>query len=807
MCCASEVPPILQILEPLEGVASVKCNVTAKVVYVEHDFTVITAEKMESELNKDGFGASIKKDAGKSVVYNPTAGAPVTVEAESSLESFGLPRANVIVCGILWIVSMFAPAFPHPYEKLEYLALAAFVVGIYPIALKTWDSVRRYNMDANLLMFIAAVGAIGLQQYSEAAGLTFLFSLGEWLEGRATGKAKRALESIVSLRPDTANKQVVGEGGQTEFVEVPAEYVAVGDVVLVKTGDKIPVDGEVVKGESVVDESSLTGESRPVKKKAKSQVSSGTINIGMAPLTIVCTATTENSTVSKLIELVEEAQANRSPTEKLVDEFAKRYTPIVVLASFLMCTLPFFAGKEIGMEWLERGIVLIVIACPCALIISTPVTYVAGLAATAQKGIVIKGGVHLEALSRVKIVASDKTGTLTHGEFAVLNVDMVGKWKKEKEVLRCLAVMERESSHPMASALVQKARAEGVELTERDQPSEHEILKGEGVQGVVDGKKMYVGNERLMERLGFMGKVDFGVRRKARAWGEEGGTVGFMAVEKVGVVAVFNVADKVRDESRKAIVDLKAMGIDVYMLTGDGAGAANAVARKVGLEEGRIKSGLLPVDKLNYVKWFKKTLVNEGEEDGSSWDVEAGRDGYGKVALSDAASEAEKKIGLFISRGNVLMVGDGVNDAPALACSDVGVAMASGGAAIAMETADVALMDSDIAKLVFSIKMGRSVVRVIKQNLVFSLVVKLVVIGLVMAGYGNLWVAIGSDVGAMLAVTLNGMRLLPKKDTVNVSDLKGHVAKSEGRGEAEDSPLLGASSSMDGKNTNPYTFL
>ena len=579
MCCASEVPPILQILEPLAGVALVKCNVTAKVVYVEHDFTVVTAEKMESELNKEGFGASIKKDAGKFGAFAPTAGSPVVVEAKSGLESFGLPRANVIVCGVLWIVSMFAPAFPRPYDKLDKLAIAAFVVGIYPIAQKTWDSVKRYSMDANLLMFIAAVGAIGLQQYSEAAGLTFLFSLGEWLEGRATGKAKRALESIVSLRPDTANKQIVGEGGQNEFVEVPAEYVAVGDVVLVKTGDKIPVDGEVVKGESVVDESSLTGESRPVKKKVKSQVSSGTINIGMAPLTVVCTATTENSTVSKLIELVEEAQANRSPTEKLVDEFAKRYTPIVVLASFLMCTVPFLAGKEIGMEWLERGIVLIVIACPCALIISTPVTYVAGLAATAQKGIVIKGGVHLEALSRVKIVASDKTGTLTHGEFAVLNIDMVGKWKKKKEVLRCLAVMERESSHPMASALVQKAKTEGVELTEKDQPSEHEILKGEGVQGVVDGKKMYVGNERLMERLGFMSKVEFDVRRKARAWGAEGGTVGFMAVEGIGVVTVFNVADKVRDESREAIMDLKAMDIDVYMLTGDGEGAANAVAR------------------------------------------------------------------------------------------------------------------------------------------------------------------------------------------------------------------------------------
>jgi len=519
----------------------------------------------------------------------------------------------------------------------------------------------------------------------------------------------------------------------------------------------------------------------------------------MAPLTVVCTATTENSTVSKLIELVEEAQANRSPTEKLVDEFAKRYTPIVVLSSLLMCTVPFLYGKAVGMEWLERGIVLIVIACPCALIISTPVTYVAGLAATAQKGIVIKGGVHLEALSRVKIVASDKTGTLTHGEFAVLQVDMVGRWKKRKEVLRCLAVMERESSHPMASALVQKARTEGVELTERDQPSEHEILKGEGVQGVVDGKRMYVGNQRLMVRLGFMKSATDEVKRKARLWGGEGGTVGFMGVEGVGIVAMFVVADKVRDESRGAIMDLKDMGIDVYMLTGDGEGAANAVANKVGLEDGRIKSGLLPVDKLNYIKWFKKELS------GVNSDLEAA--GFDDSA-SDAGSEVEKKMGLFVSRGNVLMVGDGVNDAPALACSDVGVAMASGGAAIAMETADVALMDSDIAKLVYCIKMGKSVVRVIKQNLVFSLLVKVVVIGLVMGGYGNLWLAIGSDVGAMLCVTLNGMRLLPKKDVVDVKELKGGARKAEGRGEVENSPLLAGGERTGGaNNSNPYSYL
>ncbi|GMH68998.1 hypothetical protein TrLO_g1265 [Triparma laevis f. longispina] len=784
MCCASEVPPILSILEPMNGVNNVNVNVTARIVYVDHDFTVVTAEKMMEELNKDGFGAAVKKDAGKArapIAANHSSSSqlqpiqpPIIEEPKSGFEAFGLPKANVIICGVLWIVSMFAPVFPKPYDQLEQLASLAFFVGIYPIAAKTWDSVKRFSIDANLLMFIAAVGAMGLQQFSEAAGLTFLFSLGEWLESQATGKAKRALESIVSLMPDTANTQTVGEGGKVEFVEVPAEYVGVGDIVLVKTGDKIPVDGDVVKGESVVDESSLTGESRPVKKKVGGGVFSGTINIGMAPLTVVCTATVENSTVSKLIELVEEAQANRSPTEKLVDEFAKRYTPVVVVTSFLMCTVPFFmAGKEVGMEWLYRGIVLIVIACPCALIISTPVAYVAGLAATAQKGIIIKGGVHLEALSRVKIVASDKTGTLTHGEFSVLNVEMIGNWKKPKQVYKYLAIMEKESSHPMAAALVGKAKEEGVELTEKDEAMEHEILKGEGVMGVVDGVKMYVGNERLMCRLDFLKSLPPNLHRKTKNWSTSGGTIGFLAASNKGIICAFNVSDKIRQESSLSIKKLKEMNVDVFMLTGDSEGAAKAVGRKVGLSEDRIMAGLLPVDKLNLIKQFKRNLS------GAEYDVENG-----------VEEPSDKTDGLvFMSSKNVLMIGDGVNDAPALACSDVGVAMAEGGAAIAMETADVAIMDSDISKLVYSIQMGRSVVRVIKQNLIFSLVLKVVVIGLVMGGYGNLWLAIISDVGAMLCVTLNGMRLLPRKEGVEVKS-KGK-RKDRGTGEGEEAPLLG----------------
>ena len=279
--------------------------------------------------------------------------------------------------------------------------------------------------------------------------------------------------------------------------------------------------------------------------------------------------------------------------------------------------------------------------------------------------------------------------------------------------------------------------------------------------------------------MGFTKSLPSDVKRKAEQWGDQGGTVGYLGVEGKGVVAVFSVADKVRDESRGAVADLTNMGVDVYMLTGDGEGAARSVARGVGLEASRVKSGLLPVDKLNSIKWFKRQLS------GGSLDVDE------EAGFLEPEDDGAKSMWAS-SRGNVLMVGDGVNDAPALARSDVGVAMASGGAAIAMDTADVALMDSDIAKLVYSVKMGRSVVRVIKQNLVFSLLVKLVVIALVLLGYGNLWTAILSDVGAMLAVTLNGMRLLPKKAVVDVDDLRDGAGgkRNEGRGETESSPLL-----------------
>ena len=498
ICCASEIPPIKAILEPLPSVEKVSVNTIGRTVLVQHDFRVTSVTLMIKALRKDGFDATLLSDAGAELMGNGKPAPQVTPESN------GVVSVNVVLCGILWFASMFC-YIDTPKNDLQYLAVASFALGIYQIACKAYKSAKKFIIDTNTLMFVASVGAMGLRDYTEAAGLTFLFSLGNWLEVRATGKARRALKAIVSLKPDTANKQLENKTGGVSYVNVPAEAVKVGEFVMVKPGDKVPVDGEVVKGETVLNESSLTGESMPVKKKPGDGVFSGTINIGLAPVVLKCTATTSNSTVTKLIKLVEEAAANRSPTEKMVDEFAKYYTPLVILASMCMCTFPWLVSKEVGYIWLERGIILIVIACPCALIISTPVAYMAGCTAIAQKGIVVKGGIHLETLAYVRTVCSDKTGTLTHGEFSMSHFELVtpntparrGKKVKiqrvgadeilsrlalrdERSALKYLAVLEAESSHPMASALVASAKARGIILEAKDSCSEHSILKGEG---------------------------------------------------------------------------------------------------------------------------------------------------------------------------------------------------------------------------------------------------------------------------------------------------------------------------------------
>jgi Zn2+/Cd2+-exporting ATPase len=599
-------------------------------------------------------------------------------------------------------------------------------------------------------MFFASIGALALQDFPEAAAVVFLFALSEWLEVRATTRARLALKAIVHLRPDKAN---VIHPFTKELIVVPAEAVPVGTLVSVRAGDKIPCDGIIVAGTSTVDESSLTGESRPIQKGPNDSVNGGTVNSGRSPLTIRTTVTSENSAVARLIRLVEEAQTNRSETEKMVDEFAKFYTPLVVFAGIMMCSVSWAFGTEKGREWTNNGLVLIVVACPCALIISTPVAYVAGLAASAQNGVLIKGGAYLEALAQVKYLCFDKTGTLTNGVFSLLHLNVLSTSISRIEILQYLSLMEEPASHPVAQAILAAVENEGVTVPPTMKLEKHTIIDGEGVRGVINGLEVHVGNERLFDRLGLRNSVSVLDLEKIDEWKALGQTVGFMSVQGIGIVCAYAAADGVRTEAKSVIISLKKLGISVSMLTGDNTDAAVAIGQQVGLTESEIKSKLLPEEKLNYVKNLVSQRHASGRNGTQTTEADLVEDNSKSRSSILCKSLRKKKL--------VMMCGDGVNDAPALAASDVGVAMGAG-AALAMESSDITLLDSNLEKIEFSIRLGRRVTAKIIENVVFSLLVKLVVLALALAGWTTLWAAIASDVGAMLIVTLNAMTLLPR---------------------------------------------
>jgi len=821
MCCASEIPIIEKILQGSEGISKLSFNTPLRFVHVNHDPSIITAKEIADTLTAQGFEATIRKDYGVELRLQSKGFKPSTsqfVESTLIIENwnfenqtgdlrklmrskytkkevqrllFNFPsrtvkidhnpkicsahalaetmktnnfRTNIIidgasggwnvpvqdgetesdeeddegdilhasvdplVClsGIFWLISMIS-LVGGPWEIFKWFALGSVAFGIPKIAQKAFRTLRRAQFDANCMMLFATLGALGLQDYTEAAAVTFLFSISEWLESLATTRARNALSAIVQLRPERANLIDVESG---DIIIVPAAALSVGSFVLVRTGDKIPCDGVVVDGTSAVDESSLTGESRPVRKGPDDKVSGGTINIGTTPLRVKNVSTANDSAVSRLIQLVEEAQANRSPTEKMVDRFAKIYTPIVVLLAFSMCTFPWLAGNEAGKYWTKLGLITIVIACPCALIISTPITYVAGLAATAQRGIIVKGGAHLEALGRVKKIAFDKTGTLTQGKFALLHLNILGDRFSREEVMEYLALMESPSSHPLAIALVQATRNENVTVNKSLEVLDHSLIEGEGIVGNVGGLTVRVGNARLFKRVNLFKSISNTDVDISDSWCKSGGTVGYMSIDD-DIVCMYCVQDAAREESREVVHAFKLMGIETVMLTGDNRSSALAIGREVGLAEEDIRSELLPKEKLDIITEL--------------------RCGNGK--------------------GLVLMVGDGVNDAPALAIADVGVAMGAG-AALAMETSDITLMDSNLKKLLYSVRMGQKTNRVIIENIAFSFAAKAIVMGFTFAGMASLWAAIGTDVGAMLIVTLNGMKLLPSKKRTN--DLVGY---------------------------------
>jgi Cd2+/Zn2+-exporting ATPase len=605
---------------------------------------------------------------------------------------------------------------PLPSMILYTLAVLCAVRYVAP---KAWLAAKRLRPDMNLLMTVAVAGAIGIGAWFEAATVSFFFALALALETWSLGRARRAVAALMELAPPTARVRFK-DGSERD---VPAAEVRVGSHIIIRPGDKIPLDGKVAAGESEINQAPITGESVPVFKEAGDEVFAGTIN-GEGALDVLTTKAASDTTLAQIIRMVGSAQSRRAPSEQWVEKFARIYTPVVmILAVAIFLVPPLLLGGAWDV-WFYRALVLLVIACPCALVISTPVTIVAALAGAAKQGVLVKGGIHLETPARLSAIAMDKTGTLTEGRPQVVEVVALGG-RSEAEILRSAAALEARSEHPIARAILAKA----AELKIVAEPAEAvQAITGRGVIGRFAGREMWLGSRRYVEERGV--NPD-GVLERADALSSAGRTM--VAVgddqEVWGLVAV---ADAVRPEATEIVAALHRAGIKhVVMLTGDNRATAEAIAKQTGIDE--VRAELLPGDKVSAV---------------------------------------EDLVRLY---GSVAMVGDGVNDAPAMGRATLGIAMGAMGTDAAIETADVALMSDDLSRLPWLVRHSRATMAVIRQNVAFSIAVKLLFTALTVLGLASLWGAIAADVGASLLVVLNGLRLLNRGQNIEHGGPSGGV--------------------------------
>ena len=714
MHCADEVAALERRLSPLSGVQGITADIVGRRLRVKHDPAHVSRHELLQAISETGMTAQA---AGEGPRMQP---APTFWRRNRRL-------VLTTISGVLTGIGMLLFLLGYSETVTVPVYLAAVLTGGLYVARSGLIAARQWRLDINFLMSVAVLGAMVIGEWAEAATVAFLFALAELLESWSMDRARNAIRSLMDLAPPQA---LIRRNGQEETL--PVEVIRPGDILIIKPGEKIPLDGRVVRGASSVSQAPITGESMPVEKQVGDDVFAGTIN-QQGTLEVEVTHLAGDTTLARIIHLVEEAQAQKAPSQRFVDQFAKYYTPLVIAAAMLITTIPPLFFSQPFDAWFYRALVLLVISCPCALVISTPVTIVSGLAAAARNGVLIKGGRYLEEIGRLKAIAFDKTGTLTRGIPAVTDIITVqgssfmvhGSEKDsapalnpepstlnpvQRELLRIAAAIEARSEHHLGQAIVKKTRALGIEWPEVD---EFLAQTGRGVQARVEGRTYFIGNHRFAEEMGFCGPDVEAILADLERQGKTAVVVG-TDTEAIGIIGI---ADQVRENLPETLRSLKTTGVrHLVMLTGDNRGTAEAVARRLGIDE--YLADLLPEDKVDKVRDLTRR--------------------YGDVA----------------------MVGDGVNDAPALAASSIGIAMGAAGTDQALETADVALMADDLSKLPFAIALGRRAVRAVKQNITLSLATKALFLALAIPGYATLWMAVAADMGASLMVIFNGLRLL-----------------------------------------------
>ena len=688
MDCPTEQTLIQNKLGKLAGVQQLEFNLINRVLGVTHDLPstapIIDAIKslgMQAEPLEQGVEAPVPAPEKKP--WWPLALSGVTALAAEVIH-FTSAAPN-------WIVAVIA-----------LISILSAGLSTYK---KGWIALKNLNLNINALMSIAVTGAILIGQWPEAAMVMFLFTVAELIEAKSLDRARNAISGLMQMTPEQAT--VLQADGSWILQDVKA--IEPGARVRVRPGERIGLDGEVISGSSTINQAPITGESLPVEKTIGDKVFAGTINQA-GSLEFSVTAAANHSTLARIIHAVEQAQGARAPTQRFVDQFSKIYTPAVFIFALAVAVIPPLFMGAVWFDWIYRALVLLVVACPCALVISTPVTIVSGLAAAARKGILVKGGVYLEGGYKLDYLALDKTGTITHGkpvQTDYLSLDPTA----DASAPAIAAALAGRSDHPVSLAIANAA----VDKTSAPLVVHNfEALGGRGVRGEIDGKTYHLGNHRLVEELNLCSPE---LEEKLFALEKQGKSV-VLLLDNSGPLALFAVADTVKESSREAIQQLHDLGIKTLMLTGDNVHTAQAIAAQVGIDEAR--GDLLPTDKLQAIE------------------------------------------ALYAQGHNVGMVGDGINDAPALARAEIGFAMAAAGTDTAIETADVALMDDDLRKIPTFIRLSRQTSSILKQNIALALVIKAIFLGVTFAGIATMWMAVFADMGVSLLVVFNGLRLLRK---------------------------------------------